>query len=160
MQPHCHATSVTCCDCSFDMNNMSSETFRCEWMQDNCLGLMAVSGDWMLSQSILQEPSLFLSSWTESDTSDLMTRTEMFLKTLAYSLFNHLLWPLTQDSSTDVSNLSLSHSCCHLLDDATVSWKACFSGESVWFSLQQLLKPDRIVTCKCSLPGFVTFTGL
>jgi len=129
-------------------------------MQDNCLGLMAVSGDWMLGQSILREPLLFLSSGTESDTSDLMTRTQMILKTLPYSLFNHLLWPLTQDRSTDVNNVSLSHSCCHLAGDATVSWKACVNSASVWFSLQQLLKPDRIATCKCSLPGFVTFTGL
>jgi len=114
----------------------------------------------MLSQSIFQEPSLFLSSGTESDTSDLLTRTEMVLKALAYSFFNHLLWLLTQESSTDMSNVSLSHSNCHLADNATVSGKACFNNASIWLSLQELWKPDRIATCRCSLPGFVTFTGL
>jgi len=114
---------------------------------------------WLNVESVFQEPSLFL-SWTESDTSDLITRTEIVLKTLAYSLFNHPLWPLTQDSSTDVSNVSVSHSCCHLADDATVSWKACFNTASVWFSLQQFLKPVRIATCRCPQPGFVTFTEL
>ena len=38
----------------------------------------------------------------------------MVLKTLANSLFNHLLWLLTQESSTDMSNVSFSNSCCHL----------------------------------------------
>jgi len=89
-----------------------------------------------------------------------MTKTEMVLKTLAYWFFNHLLWVLTQESSTDMSNVSPSHSCCHLADNVTVSGKACFDNASIWLSLQQLWKPDRIATSKCSLPGFVTFTGL
>lgn len=120
-------------------------------MQDNCLGLVAVSGNWMLSQSMSWEPSPFLSSGTESDTTDIMTRTEMVLETLAYSFFNHLLWLLTQENSTDMSNISLTHSNCHLADNASVSGKARFNSASIWLSLQQLLKPDRIVTCKCSL---------
>jgi hypothetical protein len=44
----------------------------------------------------------------------------MVLKTLAYSFFNHLLWLLTQDSSTDISNVSLGHSGCHLADTSSL----------------------------------------
>jgi hypothetical protein len=88
-----------------------------------------------------------------------MTRTGMVLKTLAYSFFNRLLWLLTQDSSTDISNISVNHSCCHLEDTSSLYclkiYKGVVSDDAATTEARKKLL-HAVVHCL----AFVTFTEL